>query len=140
MPPKNIPGISSNPVFHETNPCFEYAISAKAPVGKISATKDVPCARCWLKANSSPRRGTRRTPPPTPNMARRHTANARGREDANASAKTLSLSHGLPLYSADGTALKLRLFLSRNPVSMRKQPNNPLKFRDGMGRAIKLPA
>ena len=45
-----------------------------------------------------------------PEHARRHTANARGREDANASAKTLSLSHGLPLYSADGTALKLRLF------------------------------
>ena len=68
MPPKNTPGISSIPVFHDTNPSFEYAISAKTPVGGISATKEVPCARCWLKAKSSPRSGTKMTPPPMPNI------------------------------------------------------------------------
>jgi hypothetical protein len=29
---------------------------------------------------------------------------------------------------------------SRNPDNIRKQPNNPFKFRDGIGNAIKLPA
>src|ERR1700674_615581 len=44
-----------------------------------------------------------------PEHARRHSANARDREDAGASAKTLSLGRGLLLYPAGGTALKLRL-------------------------------
>src|SRR4029077_15255275 len=68
MPPKKMPGTSSNPVFHETKPSFEYAINANSPVGGISAIKEVPCARCCSNAKSSPRSGTRRTPPPTPNI------------------------------------------------------------------------
>src|SRR5213083_1735261 len=68
MPPKNTPGINSNPVFHDKNPCFEYAISASTPVGGINATREVPCARCWLNPNSNPSSGTSSTPPPIPNI------------------------------------------------------------------------
>src|ERR1700674_4573102 len=41
---------------------------ASTPVGGISAIRLVPCARCWLNANSNTRRGTKRTPPPIPNI------------------------------------------------------------------------
>src|SRR4029077_4373258 len=68
MPPKKTPGISNNPVFQETNPSFEYASNARIPVGGISAINEVPCARCWLNAKSSPSSGTRITPPPIPNI------------------------------------------------------------------------
>src|SRR6184192_2696221 len=68
MPPKNTPGISSSPVLQDTNPSFAYAISASTPVGGISATREVPCARCWPNPNSSPSSGTSRTPPPMPNI------------------------------------------------------------------------
>src|SRR6266571_2770256 len=68
IPPKNTPGINNRPVLQETKPCRAYAIIASTPVGGINATKLVPWARCWLKENSNPRRGTSRTPPPMPNI------------------------------------------------------------------------
>src|SRR4029077_1331053 len=108
MPPKNTPGINSNPVFHDTNPSFEYAIRANTPVGGISATKDVPCARCWLNANSSPSKGTRSTPPPIPNIpeATPHTQ-AIAKMPA---LRPTPLPTGNILSSVGGcTALKLRL-------------------------------
>jgi hypothetical protein len=67
-PPRNTPGINNRPVLQETKSCRAYAINARTPVGGIIATKLVPWARCWLKENNNPRRGTSRTPPPMPNI------------------------------------------------------------------------
>src|SRR5713226_1644183 len=112
MPPKNRPGISRNPVFHDTNPCFEYAISANSPVGGISATREVPCARCWLKANSSTSSGTRNTPPPMPNIPEA-TPQTLAIVKMPAPRLILSATGGLPGF-AGGAALELRLSQEQN--------------------------
>src|SRR5258708_5345918 len=112
MPPKNRPGISSNPVLQDTNPCFEYAISASSPVGGISATREVPCARCWLKAKSSASSGRRNTPPPIPNIPE-----ATPQTQASAKMPTpraIPSATGHLLGFADGAALELRLSPEQN--------------------------
>src|SRR5215471_4722119 len=41
-------------------------MTASKPVGGIKATRLVPCALCWSKANNKPKIGIRTVPPPMP--------------------------------------------------------------------------
>src|SRR5713101_6437622 len=89
---------------------------AKRPVGGISATKLVPCARCWLYANSSPRSGTSRTPPPIPNIPE---ATPQTHATAKIPALRPTLSATGPLLACD--AHRLTFLLSLSPEQDRCQ-------------------
>ena len=52
-------------------PRQDVAVKVSRPVGGIKATRLVPCALCWSKANNKPKIGIRTVPPPMPKRPER---------------------------------------------------------------------
>src|SRR5215469_1179419 len=136
MPPRKTPGIKRGPVCHETYPALAYSRNARMPVGGISATRLVPCARCWLNPNISPRSGTNNTPPPIPTIpAATPQSAATNVIPAIRPALLDSLSTLLLADLEDDRVL----FHNNSAERIRKIPKRKRRSRDGRGTATRPP-